>query len=187
MDLEHLVAVPAEQLRPLRRSEYDQLVGLHAFDEEKVELLYGMLVAVSPQGTGHAWAVQELTRLLILALGDRASVRCQLPLAASDESEPEPDLAVVPRARYLDDHPSAAHLVAEVADTSLHKDRVLKGPLYAEMGVPEYWIINVAEKLVEVHTEIVGHRYARVTPCGGDSRIELVAFPDVAVRVADLF
>jgi tRNA(fMet)-specific endonuclease VapC len=78
---------------------------------------------VSPQGTRHAYSIQRLGRLLVQALGDRAQVRVQLPFAASDLSEPEPDVAVVPSADYLDDHPKQALLLVEVAESSVQDDR----------------------------------------------------------------
>src|SRR5580704_11900392 len=88
-------------------------------------------------------SVTRLNKLLVRALGDRAEVRVQAPFGASDVSEPEPDLAVVPPGSYLDEHPSRAHLLIEVADSSLQDDRRIKGPLYAAAGVPEYWIVDL--------------------------------------------
>ena len=91
----------ADVIRPLRRVEFDQLVALGAFEDEKIELLDGELVAMSPIGTPHSAAVEYLNELLVLALHGRASVRCQSPFAASDLSEPEPDFIVVPRREYI--------------------------------------------------------------------------------------
>ena len=90
----------AEVIRPLRRVEYDQLVKLGAFQNERIELLEGALVAMSPIGTSHDWTVQKLNRLLVLALEGRAGVRCQSSFAALEFSEPEPDFAVVPPGDY---------------------------------------------------------------------------------------
>src|SRR5450631_1217800 len=103
----------AEVIRPLRRVEYDQLVALGAFQDERIELLDGALVAMSPIGAPHSSAVQKLTRLLVLALVGCAEVRPQLPFAALEFSEPEPDLAVVPLGDYDTEHPAQAHLVIE--------------------------------------------------------------------------
>ncbi|HVT06342.1 MAG TPA: Uma2 family endonuclease, partial [Polyangia bacterium] len=86
--------VTTERLRPLRRVEYDRLVELGFFDEdEKIELLDGVIVQMTPQGLAHAAAIEVLTHQLVVALATRARVRVQLPFAASDISEPEPDLA----------------------------------------------------------------------------------------------
>src|SRR5262245_36998247 len=112
IDLELLAP---QGLRPITRAEYDRMIDLGIFDEdERIELLHGMLVAMSPQGQRHAYVIRVLTELLVPALLGRAQVRIQLPLAASDDSEPEPDVSVVPVGDYLDDHPQGAHLVVEV-------------------------------------------------------------------------
>src|SRR5437879_3175316 len=89
--------LPAElRRRPLKRVEYDRLVQTGMLRDEHVELLYGSIVQMSPIGAPHSGTVQRLTELLVLALHGRAAVRVQLPFAASDASEPEPDVAVVP-------------------------------------------------------------------------------------------
>ena len=95
-----------DQVRPLRRREYERLVELGAFEGERVELLYGRIVEMAPRGPDHAGAIQALTRLLVSRLTDRADVRVQLPFVAPDDSEPEPDIAVVPSG-----HPDQAFLL----------------------------------------------------------------------------
>jgi Uma2 family endonuclease len=112
-------------------------------------------------------------------------VRIQSPFAAGDASEPEPDVAVVPSGRYLDAHPSAAWLIVEVADSSLKIDRELKAPLYAQSGVLEYWIVNLVDSIIEVHTTIVRGAYTRVMPYGRGQTITLQHFSDVAIAVDD--
>jgi len=175
-----------EPVRPLRRVEYDKLVEAGVFEDERVELLYGIIIRMSPIGPPHASAVAALNELLILRLAGRASVRVQSSIEASDDSQPEPDVAVVPRNNYRQAHPSDALLIIEVADSSLTKDRGIKAKLYAECGVPEYWVVNVRDDLVEVHTEIVGGAYTRVEPHRPGSRIRLTAFPDVEIDVRDI-
>src|ERR1700674_406937 len=117
--------VPArgDKIRPLRRGEYDCLVRAGSFEGERLELLYGRLVTMSPQGERHAFSITRLTEILVRGLAGRAQVRVQLPFAASDISEPEPDLAVVVPGDYLDGHPRRALLVIEVAQASLEEDR----------------------------------------------------------------
>src|SRR4051812_37720826 len=155
-------AFAPERIRPLRRAEYDQLIQLGAFQNEKIELIEGQLVPMSPIGPPHSSAVQKLTALLVPAFAGRAAVRIQLPFAALDISEPEPDVAVVPSGDYDDDHPARAYLIIEVAESSLSFDRGVKLRLYAACGVPEYWIVNVADKSIEVHTEPSGGTFAKV-------------------------
>ncbi|MFZ5469736.1 MAG: Uma2 family endonuclease [Myxococcota bacterium] len=176
-----------EQLRPLRRTEYDRLVELGAFDEdEHVELLSGMLVAMSPLGPDHAAVISWLTQELVHALRRRAEVRVQLPLALSDDSEPEPDLTVVPPGDYRAAHPTHAWLVVEVANATLRKDRLIKARLYAEAGIPEYWIVNLADQVLLVHRQPVSGAYTSVTEHRA-GRAHLAKFPDVAIDVAALW
>jgi len=174
-----------EAPRPLRRVEYEKLAQLGAFDDERVELLYGSLIAMSPQGPAHDFAIQKLTRMLILTLADRADVRVQSAFAAGDHSEPQPDVAVVPRGDYSAAHPTEALLVVEVADSSLKKDRTVKARLYAERGVPEYWVVDLRGGVVEVHSEIVNAAYSRVTPYRTGAVIRLQRFEDVVLTVAE--
>jgi len=176
----------AEVIRPLRRVEYDQLVKLGAFEDERIELLEGELVAMSPIGPPHSGAVQKLTRLLVLALEGRAAVRCQLPMAALEFSEPEADFAVVSRADFDLDHPSEAYLVIQVAESSLAKDRGKKLRLYASCAIPEYWIVNLPERCIEVYTVPTPGAYAQVERYERGQSIRLVTFPDVAFAVSDI-
>jgi len=176
-----------ELFRPLKRSEYDQLIGLGVFDDERVELIQGVLVKLSPQEAPHASTVQKLTQLVIARLQERGSVRCQLPLALSDNSEPEPDVAIVPLGDYETEHPRTALLIIEVSDTTLRKDR-RKATVYASAGVAEYWIVNLGDRAVEVYSSPEGDRYAEVrTLRTGDTlRPQARALVDVAIAVAEI-
>jgi Uma2 family endonuclease len=137
--------IDPEKPRRIARAEFDRMVALGFFESERVELLHGVIITMTPPNDPpHASPVQLLGELLILGLARRATVRIQLPLIATDDSEPEPDIAVVPRGDYNEAHPERAHLVVEVADSSLRKDRLVKGPLYAASGFEEYWVVNVA-------------------------------------------
>jgi len=176
----------AEVIRPLRRVEYDQLVALGAFQNERIELLEGALVAMSPIGAPHGATVQRLMRLLVLALEGRAAVRCQSPFAALEFSEPEPDFSVVPLAEYDLDHPSEAYLIIEVAESSLTVDRGKKLRLYASCAVPEYWIVNLPERCIEVYTGPSPGAYAQVSRYEHGQSIRLLQFPDVAFAVSEI-
>jgi Uma2 family endonuclease len=180
------LAIDPALLRGIRRSEFDKLAELGAFGDERVELLYGMVVKMSPKGPAHESASQRMTRIFVRAFEGRASVRIQAPFAASDGSEPEPDAALVPLGDYADAHPSSAYLVVEIAQSSLSLDRGTKATLYAECGVREYWIVNLVDDRVEVHTEIVRGAYARVAHYGRGDRIRVLAFPEVEVEVEDI-
>jgi Uma2 family endonuclease len=179
----------SERVRTLRRIEYEGLVDAGHLANEKVELIRGLIVRMRPQGARYAAAVQKLTQLLVVALGipGRAAVRVQLPLALGDDSEPEPDLAVVPPGSYKDGHQTQAFLVIEVAESSLAEDRREKGALYAENGIPEYWIVDTARERIEAHSEIVASAYSRVTPHRRGEVFTSSAPPELKLRVDDVF
>jgi Uma2 family endonuclease len=182
--IEDLVAT--ERVRPLRRVEYDWMVGQGFFSDERVELLDGFIVEMSPQGARHVGPVRRLTHLLIKALGDRAYVRIQMPFAASDVSEPEPDVAVVPPGDEDSAHPSSALLTIEVADSSLKKDQLIKTRIYASAGVPEYWVVNVANDTIEIRTAPIEGAYGHLRIARAGESIPLQAFPDVEIAVSDV-
>ncbi|MGA7120054.1 MAG: Uma2 family endonuclease [Polyangiaceae bacterium] len=177
--------IPSEAIRPLKRAEYLKLAETGAFDGERVELLYGRIVTLSPQRERHSYSVTQLTHLLIRAVGDRARIRIQMPFLAPHESVPEPDVAVVPPGDYLNAHPAVAYLVIEVADSSLRVDRA-KAALYAEAGVPEYWIVNLVAGFLERHQEPGPEGYGRVTQHGRGQELTMSRFADVVVRVAEV-
>lgn len=151
--------IEPEKVRPLKRSEYDQLVELGVFEGERIELLRGALVEMTPQGSRHAHVLSMLNRIFMFGLRDRAELRIQMPLAVSEDSEPEPDLAVVPPGDYSQAHPTQALLVVELAESSRRKDRELKAALYAAAGVPEYWLVDLVDRAVEVRTRPEGGAY----------------------------
>ncbi|MBA3452282.1 MAG: Uma2 family endonuclease [Deltaproteobacteria bacterium] len=174
--------------RPLSRREYDELVNLGVFENEKIELLRGMLVTMSPQGSPHARMIVWLTRRLIKALDDSWEVRPGLPYAASDDSEPEPDLLVTVADPTRPDHPSTALLLIEVSNSSLRKDRKIKLPIYAEAGVPEYWIIDVSaagEVSVAVYTEPTKDGYAKLVTLRDGDVLRPLHVP-IEIAVSDL-
>lgn len=153
-----------ETIRRFTRREYDRLVDLGVFEDERIELLRGMLVTMSPQGGPHATISSWLMQRLVLALGMDFDVRGHCPYAATDDSEPEPDISVSRRIAGLLEHPTQPLLVIEVSDSSISKDRKIKAPIYAEAGAPEYWLVNISgdELSVEVHTQPTPKGYRSV-------------------------
>ncbi len=174
------------ELRPILRVEYEELAASGRFDEERVELLYGAIVRMSPVKPDHDGTIQNLNHLLVRALYPRAAVRIQSAFAASSLSEPQPDVAVVPPGDYRDAHPTEAWLVVEVAGSSLRKDSGIKARLYAECGVPEYWIVDLVANVVDVHTDVALGRYTRTTRHTKADRVTLVRFPDVTVDLGEV-
>lgn len=175
-----------ERIRPLRRVEYDAIVERGFLADSRVELLRGTLVEMTPQGPLHANVVRRLAERLFAAAEGRVHVRVQSPLALSDDSEPEPDIAVVPAADYDRHHPTEALFVVEVADTSLQKDRGIKAALYAEAGIPEFWIVNLTEHVVDVHRRPVDGQYLERRQVDRQGSVAPAAFPRLQIAVADL-
>ncbi len=158
--------------------------------DDRVELLEGVIVAMSPRNPPHDAGVSLVCQTLIGVVGKRAAVRCQLTLVLHRNSAPEPDVAVVPgHARdYATRHPEHALLVVEVADSSLAQDRITKAAMYAAGGVPEYWILNLRDDCLEVLRAPLPEQgsYAERTVRRRGERIELAALPGVIVAVDDL-
>jgi Uma2 family endonuclease len=139
------------------RLEYDRLIAEGVFQPgERLELLAGQLVVREPQGSPHATGIRLVTRALREVFADDTwIVDMQLPVALDEESEPEPDVTVTagdPR-DYLPSHPVRPVLVVEVAEASLALDREEKGSLYARARVPEYWVLNLRDRVLEVYRE----------------------------------
>ena len=166
--------------------EYDKLVETGLLHDTRVELLRGALVDMSPQGPRHADVIRRLATRLIRALPEDVHISVQSPLALSDHSEPEPDIAVVPAADYSAAHPSRALLVIEVAESSLHKDRVVKLALYAAAGIPEFWLVNLADRLIEVHRDPTSGRYATVDRLDASGVITSLTFPTLRIAAGDI-
>lgn len=172
-------------------SSYFELVERGLLEEDDhVELLEGLIVASPPQGPLHAGVTMAVDAALRRAVGERASIRVQMPLVAGPRSVPEPDIALVPgtAADYLDHHPTGALLVVEISDSSLPQDRLSKSRIYARAGVLEYWILNLRDRCVEVHAEpnAEGRVYRAIHRAWVGDVVELAAFPGTTVRVADL-
>jgi Uma2 family endonuclease len=177
----------SERQRPLRGDEYERMVAAGFFRDERVELIQGVVVEMSPQSAPHSYVIQILSRLLMPRLVGRADVRVQLPFVAGADSVPEPDLAVVALGNYMNSHPSQALLIIEVADSSLKFDRLEKAELYARVSVPEYWIVNLADRFIERHSEPTSGAYARVTPFRKGEAVAPISFADIELRVDEVF
>jgi Uma2 family endonuclease len=191
------MARPDVRTRRWTRIEYDRLIESGFFRPgDPVELLGGQLIVAEPQGSRHFAAVRATGEALRVAFGAGWEVRGQGPIALDEESEPEPDLAVVPGTfrDYQAAHPSRPVLVVEVSETSLALDRVHKGSLYARAGLPDYWIVNLPDHALEVYRDPgpdpdapFGGRYRSASVMGPGTSVTPLARPDCHVRVIDLF
>jgi Uma2 family endonuclease len=178
------------------RLEYERLIDTGFFRPgEPIELIGGQLLVCEPVGEPHAVAVGIAEDALQAAFGPGWVVREEKPVALDDESEPEPDLAVVPGTHrdYLRGHPARPVLVVEVAESSLDFDRKQKAGLYARGGVTDYWIINLVDRTVEVYREPVpdpaapfGWRYRSIEAFRPPATVAPLAKPEALVAVADL-
>jgi Uma2 family endonuclease len=178
------------------RVEYDRLVDVDILKEdEPIELLGGQMIVAEPKGSRHAAAVGLTADALRVAFGTGWVVRVQDPVALDDESEPEPDVVVVPgqHRNYLVTHPVRPALVVEIAESSLAFDRRFKSGLYARAGVSDYWIVNIVDDVVEVYRQPMadpaadfGWRYGTVESFRPGTLITPLCRPDVTAAAADL-
>jgi Uma2 family endonuclease len=156
-------------------------------EDDRVELIEGEIVEMSPIGAHHAACVDRLTALLYGVVGEAAIVRVQNPIRLSDLSEPQPDITLVrPRDDfYASGHPTPADvlLVVEVADTSQRIDRRVKLPLFAKAGIPEVWLVDLPTQVVEAHTEPVRGRYRSSRRAGRGDSLEAHNVPGLALSV----
>jgi Uma2 family endonuclease len=178
------------------RKEYDRLVEVGVLQEdEPIELIAGQLIVAEPKGSPHATAVSLTADALRAAFGPGWVVREQDPVALDDESEPEPDVVVVPGARrdYRAEHPSRPALVVEVTESSLAFDRRDKGSLYARAGVEDYWIVNLQRRVLEVYRQPAlassaryGWKYRSVRLLKAGATVSPLVAPAATIAVADL-
>jgi len=184
------------QLRQWTRVEYERLVENGVFAAgDRVELIDGLLVVAEPQSSAHYTAIKLVERALARAFGEGWTIRSQGPIALDDASEPEPDVAVVRgdvRA-HAHAHPADPVLVVEVAVTSLAFDREHKSSLYARAGRPEYWVVNLVDRTLEVRRDPApraeapyGWDYSLVDVLGPDGTTAPLAAPGASIVVAEL-
>ncbi|MGH7332237.1 MAG: Uma2 family endonuclease [Candidatus Rokuibacteriota bacterium] len=182
-------------LRRWTRGEYERLVDLGMFHGEPLELIGGQLVVAEPQGSYHSSGLGAAADALRAALPPGWLLRVQMPVALDDDSEPEPDLALVSGAwaDYRDAHPARPALVVEASASSLDFDRRDKGSLYARGGVPDYWILNLVDRSLEVYREPVPDpsapyrwSYRSVERLAPPAVVSPLALPSARVAVRDL-
>ncbi len=170
---------------------YHQMGAAGIFSpDDRVELLNGEVIDLAPIGPDHAAAVDALNEALVTACGAAASVSTQSSVRLDQFSEPEPDFSVSRRRadRYRTARPTPADilLLVEVSDSSLRYDRVVKLAAYARAGVPEYWIVDLRRRVVDVHRDPSGDFYATVTTHGPTDTITL-AMAAISVSLDGVF
>ena len=177
--------------RPFSVTEYDQMVAAGILrDGDRVELIEGEIIAMSPIGPPHAACVRRFTRVLTKLLGDRSLISVQCPVAIPNWSEPNPDVALlVPRDDdYTLSHPLPRHVqvLIEVADFSFAYDTQTKAPMYAKAGTRELWVADLNTDRILVYTRPRGGRYSVVRPHAVGDEFTSQRFPGVKFVVRDL-
>jgi Uma2 family endonuclease len=179
-------------VRLISVKEYDQMIE-HGIltSEDKVELLNGVIIKKMPKGIKHASVNDHATELFYRLFGDNVIVRNQNPIWLSEISEPEPDLvlAVPDKDFYSERHPTPGDvlLIVEISDTTLGRDRFAKGSAYAKAGIRQYLVLNVQDETIEDYREpdADGYQFKKTHRHG--EGFNLVAFPQIEIKVNDLF
>jgi hypothetical protein len=159
-------------------------------DDDRVELIEGEIIAMSPINAPHAGHINGATRVFSARLGDKVLLGVQNPIRLGDDTDPQPDIALLkPRADdYKKKHPIPADvlLIVEISDTTPDYDRDVKTPLYARAGIPELWIVNLPENRLEVYRDPSRKGYkTRLILERGES-VSPLAFPKMTFRIEDI-
>jgi Uma2 family endonuclease len=184
------MATAVVDVRRWKRREYEKLVEEGFFHpDERLELIAGIIYEMTPQSSSHATGIRAVQRALESIFIEDYDVRSQLPLALGDDSEPEPDVAIVPGSwqDYSHSHPTSAVLIVEVADSSLLHDRKRKAGLYALAGIPEYWIDNLVDRCLEVYRKPQAGKYTSRTILREGDTVSPLSRPEASIPVAGLF
>ncbi|MEA5594650.1 Uma2 family endonuclease [Rivularia sp. UHCC 0363] len=169
--------------------EYHGMIASGILDNRKVELLKGDIVEMSPEGEPHAYCSDEAGEYLSELLGKLAKIRQAKPITLPNNSEPEPDIAIVQRLGrdYREHHPYPENIfwLIEYSNSSLEKDLQIKSKIYAEAGIAEYWVVNLKKLHLVVFREQLDGDYAtKFTLTTGI--IQPLAFPDISVSVEQI-
>jgi Uma2 family endonuclease len=157
---------------------------------DRVELLDGEIIKMSPIGSLHAACTKRINKLIMPLIQDVAILGVQDPVEISDYSEPEPDISVLKYREdfYASSHPKSSDilLIIEVADSTLESDRRDKLPKYARAGIAETWLVNLPKELIEVHTNPVKGIYQNIRLYQRDDIISSQVLPQIKVVVDEI-
>ncbi|WP_066381173.1 MULTISPECIES: Uma2 family endonuclease [unclassified Anabaena] len=160
-------------------------------EDERVELIRGEIIEMSPIGTKHAACVNRLINLLAQLLGKRVIVSAQNPVTLNNNSEPQPDVVLL---KPRDDFYATAHpqpqdifLLIEVADSTVLYDREEKIPLYAEANIIEVCLVDINAQVVEVYQQPTATGYQNIKTFSGGQILSIPGFPDVNISVNEIF
>lgn len=177
--------------------EYHRLIDLGFLTEDdRVELIRGEIMQMAAKGTPHTVCCSNLIGELAGLLASRATLRCQDPIILPSNSEPEPDFVIAKKRsdNYLSAHPNASDilLVIEIADSTLKYDQEVKSSLYAEAGIPDYWIFNLVKNHLETYSEPYqelqgGFGYSVQRIVLPNKVVALPCFPDLSLDLSKVF
>jgi len=171
--------------------EYHKMVDAGILTpDDRVELISGEIVQMSPIGRRHAAGVNRLVRIFTRLLGERIILSAQNPIELNNTSEPQPDIALLlPRPDFYESgHPHSEDilLLVEVADTTAKSDREVKIPLYAENGIKEVWLVDMNEQYIEVYREPTSNGYKNIQKFRGGEMLFIQIFPDINITVDEV-
>jgi len=172
-------------------TEYHQMIDAGVLKEDdRVELLNGEIIEMSPIGPRHASHVDRLNDLLTAKLRKVAIIRVQSPILLSDYSEPQPDLTLLKRRAdfYVGGHPTPAdvHVVVEVSDSTVEKDRRAEIPSYSLAGIPETWLIDLVEDRIEVHSKPYNGIYQEVRIIQRGQKVVSNCLPQLKLKADEI-
>jgi len=169
--------------------EYERMIEVGILTKyHHVELIRGEIITMEPNSPPRAFCSMMLTDLLVPSVPDEIRVAVRSPIRLSDESIPQPDMALLRFARYTHAYPKAGdvHIVIEIADTMRAYDRDVKLPIYAAAGIPEAWVVDIAADRIERHTEPAADGYQLIRHFGRGSVVESVVIPTLAIPVDEI-
>jgi Uma2 family endonuclease len=151
--------------------------------DERVELIEGEIIEMAAIGPRHAMCVDRIDEVMREKLGRTVHIRAQNPIRLSNITEPQPDITIARRADYSTHHPVGedVFLAIEVSDSTLEKDRTLKQKAYANANIPEFWIVNLPEDVVEVYRNPVGDAYQDIKRVSREDTISPHLLPNLTL------
>ncbi|MEB3342654.1 Uma2 family endonuclease [Okeania sp.] len=171
--------------------QYNKILDAGVFTEnERVELIRGEIVKMSPMGIHHSACVKCLAELFILRLAQTVTVGIQDSVRLNNTSEPQPDISLLQRRpdfyRTQQPQPENVFLLIEVSDTTIKYDREVKVPLYAENNIVEVWLVNLNEKCLEVYRQPKGNGYENMQTFKKGETMTIQVFPNVTFTVDEI-
>ncbi|MDB9307238.1 Uma2 family endonuclease [Aphanizomenon sp. CS-733/32] len=175
----------------LNVSQYHQMSEAGIFSEnDKVELINGEIIEMSPIGRRHTACVNRLNSVFSQLLGKKVIIAVQNPITLNNLSEPQPDIALLkPRADFYESghpQPQDVFLLIEVADSSLEYDRDVKIPLYASSGITEVWLVDIYEQVIIFYRYPSENGYSDIQKLSRGEKMSIQAFPEINLVVDDI-